>query len=209
MENKELLEQPNQLPCDHSATAQNSLGSDSKDNGSNQYGKFKDAQSLLQAYNNLQSEFTKKCQSLSDLTKQLEDNSNEPSKSSSLNQLVDEFVSSNPQFVSHKDQILSIASSLEGDDLKANVFSAVNKFALENFKNAQDYLQDDKFLEQNVYNNPSIQQKIIQQYFDNITLNKSPTIISNHNGSTSPVTPKQSPKNLSEAGNIVMAMFSK
>lgn len=32
-------------------------------------GKFKDAESLLKAYNNLQAEFTKKCQKLSELTK--------------------------------------------------------------------------------------------------------------------------------------------
>ena len=35
-------------------------------------GKFKDAKSLLESYNNLQSEFTRKCQKLSELEKQIE-----------------------------------------------------------------------------------------------------------------------------------------
>lgn len=35
-------------------------------------GKFKDAKTLLSAYNNLQSEFTRKCQKLSELEKQIE-----------------------------------------------------------------------------------------------------------------------------------------
>ena len=38
------------------------------------YGKFKDAQSLLDAYNSLQSEFTRKSQKLADLQKQIDNN---------------------------------------------------------------------------------------------------------------------------------------
>ncbi len=40
-------------------------------------GKFKDAQALLDAYNNLQSDYTKKCQALSSLQKNLKENEGE------------------------------------------------------------------------------------------------------------------------------------
>lgn len=46
---------------------------DKVDNGEGSLGKFKDAQSLLSAYNSLQAEFTKKCQALSEVSKQLKD----------------------------------------------------------------------------------------------------------------------------------------
>ena len=38
-----------------------------KNNGSNEFGKFKDAESLLKAYNSLEAEFTKKSQKLASL----------------------------------------------------------------------------------------------------------------------------------------------
>ena len=53
---------------------QQDVDSDIKvENGSN-LGKFKDTESLLTAYNNLQSDYTKKCQTLSAWQKQLEEN---------------------------------------------------------------------------------------------------------------------------------------
>ena len=44
---------------------------------SSNLGKFKDAQALLDAYNNLQSDYTKKCQALSSLQKNLKENEGE------------------------------------------------------------------------------------------------------------------------------------
>ncbi len=38
------------------------------------FGKFKDAKSLLDAYNNLQSEFTRKCQKLAEIQKENNEN---------------------------------------------------------------------------------------------------------------------------------------
>ena len=44
------------------------------------FGKFKTAESLLDAYNNLQSEFTKKCQKISELQKNIEENNDNVKK---------------------------------------------------------------------------------------------------------------------------------
>ena len=41
-----------------------------EDLGSNEFGKFKDAESLLMAYNNLEAEFTKKSQKLASLERE-------------------------------------------------------------------------------------------------------------------------------------------
>ena len=51
------------------------------------YGKFKDAQTLLEAYNSLQAEFTRKSQKLADFQKQLEENA-VFSKSDSLEEIL-------------------------------------------------------------------------------------------------------------------------
>ena len=48
-------------------------------------GKFKDAESLLSAYNNLQAEFTRKCQKLSQLQKLLGENGGQNDEPISLN----------------------------------------------------------------------------------------------------------------------------
>lgn len=71
MENMNFGEQP--IVQDHSADAQNVNGVEKKeDSGFNvtcgsQYGKFKDAKSLLEAYSSLEKEFTRKSQELAKL----------------------------------------------------------------------------------------------------------------------------------------------
>ena len=50
---------------------------------SDTFGKFKDAKSLLSAYNSLQSDYTRKCQLLSNLNKTLENNQTKEEDSSS------------------------------------------------------------------------------------------------------------------------------
>ncbi len=70
----EILEQPNITDGQGKGILQiENEGSKNDDNGS-KLGKFKDAISLLNAYNNLQSDYTKKCQSLAALQKTLNDN---------------------------------------------------------------------------------------------------------------------------------------
>ena len=61
--------------------------------GSNMYGKFKDADSLLKAYNNLEAEFTKKSQRLSMLESENEKTQKELTRQVETEKRVDEFVS--------------------------------------------------------------------------------------------------------------------
>ena len=66
------------------------IGIGSKVEGS--IGKFKNTESLLSAYNNLQAEFTRKCQKLSELESLAE-------KTSSQNMGAEEYIKENPQMV--------------------------------------------------------------------------------------------------------------
>ncbi len=210
MENNNILEQPSQdLPCHQGVATQQDSGCDSNLSGSKSLGKFKDPQALLNAYNNLQSEFTKKCQSLAEVSKQLEENKQSkvlPSRQTLLEKEFDEFTKTNTKFATNKQEILSQVSS-ECDDTKQAVLDAVSHYAIDNYCTKADLIKDPDFLQQYVYSDPTIQQTIIQQYFDNITLNKSPNVIATHVGSQSVLTPKTKPTTLQEAGNIVRSMF--
>ena len=65
---EENREQPTVEPANViNITSEESAASEVGSQG--QYGKFKSADKLLEAYNNLQSEFTKKCQQLSQMQK--------------------------------------------------------------------------------------------------------------------------------------------
>ena len=69
-------------------------------------GKFKDTKSLLEAYNNLQSEFTRKCQKLSELEKQIE---SEQEKGKTILEELKEYVRDNSN--------LCVVESLDTNDL--------------------------------------------------------------------------------------------
>ena len=70
MEENIFVEQPNEQDNVPVADAKEEIGTPSSSLSGSQFGKFKDANSLLTAYNNLQAEFTKKCQKLSELEKE-------------------------------------------------------------------------------------------------------------------------------------------
>jgi len=126
----ENLEQPTILsPVSDEDVKENILEKEG-DSGSNDteqesisstFGKFKDAKSLLSAYNSLQSDYTKKCQLLSNLNKTLEKNQNieanysneaqkdTPFKFSALskeeqNSVLQEYIFANPDL---KDKVLA------------------------------------------------------------------------------------------------------
>ncbi len=134
------------------------------DAGSQELGKFKDANSLLEAYNNLQSEFTRKCQLLAELQKDkidertksnddFKNNYDENNKKNSEKTLKNEEnslknrnfqIESKKQFnENEKSQVLKDEENLLD---KNNVFDEFNENDIE----SQDYLQAfSQFLEKN------------------------------------------------------------
>ena len=74
MENFETWEQPNEIEETQEELKKNIDGGQTQSQDGSHYGKFNSPESLLEAYNNLQREFTKKCQKLSEFEKQKTDN---------------------------------------------------------------------------------------------------------------------------------------
>ena len=86
------LEQPKQeLQAQGEDFSQKESGANAVENGSigdqsiSKYGKFKDVESLLSAYNSLQSDYTKKCQALSTLSRELKEQEGRDAQSPTQN----------------------------------------------------------------------------------------------------------------------------
>ena len=202
MEKEQFVEQPE--VCSHGAAAQNLQ--ESKEIGQvaeGSTGKFKDSEALLEAYNNLQSEFTKKCQTLADLKKKGEENVH----FDNLNQKMQNFFGAHPEAADFKEAILNQVSDdkLLQDD---NPFErAFGKIAIQNFKTPNNLVQDESFLEQFVFKNDQIKERILNDYFSQVNFASSPKLISSHAGSAPSITPKSLPKNIVEAGKMAKAIF--
>ena len=99
-----------------------------------QLGKFKDANALLTAYNNLQAEFTRKCQLLKSLQQDKIDGENKPADSTEDSKI--------------KENNENITKNSENNDENAKLSSYLSAGGEEN--NQDDYLQSlSQFLEEN------------------------------------------------------------
>lgn len=166
-------------------------------------GKFKDAESLLAAYNNLEAEFTRKSQKLAELQKKLQETAVFEHQES-----IEDFIENAPNNDKYKKEITEI---LEKDKSISNL---PNKFdvALSIIKNAeqksQELLTDEEFLEKNIYSNKRVVDKIISNYLNGLNgISAHPKLIS---GSANCVhfSPDESkPKTIFEAGEILSKML--
>ena len=231
-----------------------------KSEGGSKFGKFKDAQSLFQAYNNLQSDYTKKCQSLSETLKQIEEikqnkelisvlNENptnevdvsknqitndsnktniqteenvvseqiESSKqlkqnltaSQNWQQKVKEFFNIYPNASEYSNEIaLLIANNKEIASSKNPLDSAWSEYTKQNFISGKNLIEDETFLQNYVYNNQKIKDKILSNYFSSINIEPSPNLIANQKGSSVVLTNTNKPKSIRETGKLVEDMFS-
>lgn len=181
-------------------------------NGS-KYGKFKDAETLFEAYNNLQSDYTKKCQNLAEMQKKIEDKEKNQDFSPEQISMAFEkqsrsFFENNPLAEDYKTQIFNI---LQEDKLlwqTQNPFEqAWIKYLKNNFVDKKTLIKDPNFLEDYVFNNKEIVNKIIGNYFSQLHTQENPTLISNQKGSKTVLASLSKPTTIEEAGKLVEDLF--
>ena len=177
-------------------------------------GKFSDAKALLDAYNNLQAEFTKKCQKLSDLVKEREQ-MEQDQKNRSIPQYekegwkekVQDFIKAN-KYASKF--INEIADTLIKDDTLSaqdNCLDLAYKEVLaSHFKTENEIASADDFLDKYILNNEDIKMRIITKYIEDLNRNTVPTVISSNKGSSN-ISSNTLPKTLKEAGDMVKILF--
>ena len=163
--------------------------------GSNAFGKFKDAESLMKAYTNLEAEFTKKSQKLAMLENEKEQENALISKKAEIEQKVDNFVT---KFEKVKPFSSALKESLTNDS-NLNLEEEALKMLSNNYKAAEEYVNDDEFLNNFIYNNSTIKDKIVKDYLSKITQN---TPIKTACSSNISLTPPANPTTIKEAGKL-------
>ena len=164
------------------------------------FGKFKDAESLLKAYNNLEAEFTKKSQRLAEIETQNEMATKQQVRQAEIDKKVNEFVA--------KFDIVKPFSSALKESLingEANLEEVAVRLLTNNYKSADDYINDDEFLNNYVYSNTKIKDKIVKDYLSKITQN-SPIKMETGLANIS-LSPPKIPKTIKEAGMLAKTII--
>ena len=183
------------------------LVQDSLSSGS-PHGKFKDVDSLLKAYNDLEKAFTKKCQLVKELeNKQELDKAIAPNnENGDWTQRVCEFFSKSPKakmFVEEISEVLSSDKVLR--DSQNSLELAYAKVLNDKFKTNEELIKDEKFIDEVVLKDKNIREKIIKEYLSDIKSKKTVPLIAG--GGESMISPNSKPKSIKDAGNIAKTMF--
>lgn len=156
-------------------------------------GKFKDAQSLFDAYNSLQSEFTRRCQRVKELERENERLNKEITNASKNN------LSSG---VIEQEDVKKVA---ENTSLKVND-GTEEILAQQSLQEQIDYYKSREYLFDALNKNQDVKDEIINGYLSSVQSSKPTVKLMTGNGS-SVVTPPSKPKTLVEAGEIARQIF--
>lgn len=167
------------------------------------YGKFKDAKTLLDAYNSLQAEFTRKSQKLAEVQKQFEENA-VFSKSDSLENIL----TNETDFEKYKKEVTEI---LDNDTDLSNLpnknFVAV-KIIKEAERKTAETLNNQEFIDKYLLSNNKIKDKIITEYLSTLNETQAPPKVITGNSSNIYFSPSlDMPKTLKDAGEILSKML--
>ena len=205
-------EQPNVLePTSNVAEASVDKSAGVGETEGSPIGKFKNADSLLSAYNELEKEFTKKCQKLSELEKQNTDNAEKAPVYMSENwrNEIKNFLSSH---VAAQNYAKDIAKELMQDSEMAKSKNALElayaKVLSKNFRSEDSLLEDATFVENKILKNEKIRSRIINEYLDELSKKKAPPMVLSGKGSSLGFSIQDKPKTLEDAMKIVEKMFN-
>ena len=212
MEENETWEQPNSQ-CDVQATeVENCQGISSQAEDGSQLGKFKDAQSLLSAYNNLQAEFTKKCQKLSELEKISDLQKSEPVpvfNHEDWTNKVSDFLQKNEDAKNYASEISEfIMNNPEIRDKDDALDLAWAKVVQQKYVAPEKLVSDDGYIQKYIMTNPDIKQKILKEYVKQIQSTTPPPVISVQSGGNIAFAKNKQPITLGEAKSLVEEIFN-
>lgn len=212
MEQQQSWEQPN--ACDDvqvvETTQQQGISSSEQDGS--QLGKFKDTQSLLSAYNNLQAEFTKKCQKLSELEKQNIQTQQAPEPvfmNENWSDKVTEFLNQNQDAKNYASEISEYILKNPNLSNKENALEiAWANVIQKNYISPEKMVGDDLFVEKYIMQNQNLKQKILNEYIKQIQTTTPPPVISTTSGGNIAFAKQKQPLSLSEAKSLVEEIFN-
>lgn len=199
MEEKDIIEQPE---LETETGNENLLEKQSENQEGSMLGKFKDAKNLLEAYNNLQSEFTRKSQKLAEFQKKSEENAFFDKFKN-----VDEFINATNGSDTYKEEILEILKDEKINNLP-NKYLIAYEIAKNTDSNLAKNLDNPKFVEDKILKNESVKQKVILDYLSNLNKIPTPPNIVSGNSNSIYFSPEQSrPTTIKQAGEIFSKML--
>ena len=161
--------------------------------------KFKTTLELQKAYENLEREYTKKCQKLSSLEKEL-DNANAPNKQENFLALLNEFCDENPKAKDFHNELLN--KGLEKDDFsKESLMKNYIEILGQAYENEKEKNSSPNLLFDKVISDDNLKNKIIGDYIEKVKQNKVAPLIKAGDGSYV-ITPNAVPKTLNEANDL-------
>ena len=206
-ENDIVVEQPTDSTVQATAV-DGDMGDEVQSVGSTGFGKFKDAKSLYDAYNELQSEFTRKCQRLRELESKSVDNvetTTPTTLDASWQDVVGEFINTHRHAKAYAKDIareLMSDTSLQHD--KHGLEVAYSRVMDAKFQSRDEMMQDRAFVNEYILNNEDIKKEIIKGYLDSI--NRAPTVVQSRSRVVSLI-PKPKATSLTDARKIVEDML--
>ncbi len=210
-EELEIREQPTSVVS--ATVAEANCDDISVNNEEGSLGKFKNANSLLKAYEELEKEFTRKSQRLSELEKMFESDNVEKStpgySKSDWQEKTKEFLQKNSGAKNFAEEISKML--FEDKDLAClpnSLEMAYAKVLASKYKSNEELINSSEFLDNYVYNNENIKNNIIKTYLKEVNNNQTPPIILNSKGASVGFVAPTKPKNLKEARLAVEKLFS-
>lgn len=196
------------------------LGATTSQKGS-QLGKFKTSDDLLKAYNNLQAEFTRKCQKLSEIQKQNTKKDDIESLKEKIEILSPEFEQENWRskvavFLTENDKAKGFSREISNEILKdpglqsnPNMLDiAWARVIARNYKSPEQIIGDSSFMESYILSNENIKKQIISSYISELTNKKTPSVIgSGVKGGMSLLTKGSRPSSLDDAKALAEKML--
>ena len=165
------------------------------------FGKFKDAESLVKAYSSLEAEFTKKSQKLAQLESEKNTQILEQSRLAEIDKRVDDFVTKFEKIKPFSSALKESLKTQENVNLEEEAITLLSN----NYKRAEDYINDSEFLNNFIYSNKEIKDKIVKDYLSSITQN-SPIKVDRSSSSITLTPPKQ-PTTIQEAGKLAKSII--
>jgi hypothetical protein len=202
---KENLERLNAID-DSAQTA----GAEVIDGATENLGKFKDVKSLLNAYNALQSEFTRRCQKVKELERE---NSQIKKEQSNNDSLFDGREWEKKAFLeifpdAEEDLMSLYDTALYNDDSKGWLGRAYKEKWAKEYEDKINYFNSLEYVKSLVNSNEELKNQIIKDYLSDIE-NSKPTIKLISGNGMATVSPPSTPKNLVDAGNLARQIFEK
>lgn len=191
-------------PAAHTAEAEMTDGAAV---GETSLGKFKDAKSLLEAYNSLQAEFTRRSQKLRQLEGALEDQRDKAGTAPCQEQcgeneeaVAADFISGYPK----AEGLLSEIKQRAGENITKE---ALERAYIEILQEREAALSDEEVLSEIAFSNEKIKEKVIRRYLKDIAGRAPSTVLLAESGGGFVAAPPKRPKTIDEAGELAYELF--